>query len=107
MDEGQLTIGDLADPRNKEKPVFHGFDITADCNENLYYIISAFLKYFLKLSTVEYIYSAITSRYDTFEISKKIGLNIVWEDKAMQTSLGLKGPLRFQEGNFSAFLNKV
>jgi len=107
MDEGQLTIRDLVDPRNEEKPVFHGFDITADCNENLYYIVSALLKYFEKLATVEYIYSAITSRYDTFEICKKIGLNIVWEDKTMQTSQGLKAPLRFQEGNFSAFLHKV
>jgi transcriptional regulator with XRE-family HTH domain len=106
IDEGGLTPGDLTNPWVESKSCFHGFDITADCNENVYYIIGFLLRYFRLHQQENYIYSAITSRYDSFTQVEQMGLKIVWEDEAAQHAQNLKAVVRYQEGNFNAFLNK-
>ncbi len=105
IDEGQLTNEDFIDPTKEAVQVFHAFDITADCNENSFYILAPMLKYLNDLNPKSYIYSAITSRQDNYEVSKNLGLSIVWEDNSdNEFSTGV--PFRFQEGEFSNFLNK-
>jgi transcriptional regulator with XRE-family HTH domain len=102
IDEGQLTTKDFADPGKEHVKHYHLFDISADCNENSYYILAAMLKYFKGLIDSTYTYSVITARYDNYETSKKMGLSIVWECQSSALSTGV--PFRFQEGNFSDFL---
>jgi len=104
MDEGELSMADLANPWEGEKSNFHSFDITADCNENIHYLIGKLLKYFRDSQDGDYIYSAITSRYDSFEQVEQVGLKIIWEDRTIQLASNNEAALRFQEGNFNAFL---
>lgn len=107
IQEGDLTLSDLVDPKEVEKQVYHSFDITADCNENGHYIIGRIMKYFRDEQSGDYIYCALTSRYDSFELVKKMGLKIIWEDTTAQQAQHLKAPLRFQEGGFGKFLGKI
>jgi transcriptional regulator with XRE-family HTH domain len=102
--EGQLTENDLVDFRKEPVPVFHAFDLTADCNENMYYLIGTILRFFQEISHKNYLYSSITARYDSYEINEQIGMKIVWEDRQEQADLSLPAPPRFYEGNFEAFL---
>jgi len=99
MVEGGLTVKDLVDYKTVEKPVFHNYEMAADCNENMFYIIGAALRFFKKQSSTDYIYSALAVRPDSEEINKKLGFQMIWEDKAEQELLSLQCPPRFYEGN--------
>ena len=104
--EGQLTFNDLVDYRNEPIPVFHLVDITADCNDNIYYIVGAMFRFFRDLPNKDYIYSSITDRHDTYLINDQLGTTLVWEAKEEQAALNLLAPLRFYDGNFNAFFGK-
>ena len=106
MTKEEITIDDLVDYKNETTPVFHTYDIAADCNENLFYLIGAIFRFFRDLPTKDYIYSALTTRYDSYEINEKIGIKIVWKETEEEESPEQKKHLRFYEGNFNAFLGK-
>ena len=104
--ESQLTINDLVDYRKESCPVFHFYDITADCNENVYYLVGDFLKFFRDQPLTDYLVSSLTTRSDSYEINKQLGMNLVWEDREEQESLGTKAPPRFYTGNYKDFLGR-
>jgi hypothetical protein len=104
MEESLLTLNDIVDYENEANPVFHFVDITADCNENVFYLVGSFLKFFRDKSPVNYIVSSFTSRHDTYKINEQLGMELVWEDKKEQRRYGLKAPPRFYEGDFEVFL---
>ena len=104
--ENDLTIGDLVNYKTQSPPVFYCHSITADCNENFFVIIGAVLKFYRDTPLDEnYIYALITSRYDSYGMSKDLGVQLIWEDFEQQQKLNLKVPPRLYEGNFTAFLN--
>lgn len=102
--ESQLSIKDLANYKTQSEPIIYEYDISADCNDNIFYIVTYLFRFFNNLSGSKYIYSALTSRSDSLELAKHIGLKIIWEDKTELEKLGLEVPLRFMEGNFKDFL---
>ena len=103
--ENELTINDLVDYKNQSPPVFYCHSITADCNENFFVIIGTVLKFYRDYPLHEnYIYALITSRYDSYEMSNSLGVELIWEDFDQQQKLDLKVPPRLYEGNFSKFL---
>lgn len=102
--ENQLTIVDLVDYKKMEKPVFHGYYVTADCNENISYLLCEVIKFFRDRNFKDYIYSVITNRYDSFEIHKQIGMKIVWEDSETYREQDGSFPNRFCEGRVDYFL---
>lgn len=103
--ENEISISDLVNYKNQSQPVFYCHSITADCNENFFYIIGAVLKFFRDTSLKEnYIYALITDRYDSYDMSKDLGISLIWEDKQQQQKLDLKAPPRLYEGNFTEFL---
>jgi len=104
--EGQLTENDLVDFMKEPVPVFHAFDLTADCNENMYYLIGTILRFFQEMSHKNYLYSSLTVRHDSYEVNEQIGMKIIWEDRKEQANLDLPAPPRFYEGNFNAFLGE-
>lgn len=104
--EGQLTVNDIVDYKKEPYPVFHFYDITADCNENVYYLLGDILRFFRDLALTNYLVSSLTTRYDTYIINEQLGMELIWEDKQEQARLGLKAPPRFYKGNFDAFLDK-
>jgi len=105
--ENDLTISHFTNYKNQIPPVFYCHSITADCNENFFFIIGAVLKFY-RDSPIDksYIYAIITSRYDSYDMNKDLGVKLIWEDKGQQQKLNLKAPPRLYEGNFTAFLNK-
>ncbi len=105
--ENDLTINDLVNYKMQSPPVFYCHSITADCNENFFVIIGAVLKFYRDTPLDKnYIYALITSRHDSYEMSKGLGVNLIWEDFKQQEKLNLKVPPRLYEGNFNRFLNK-
>ncbi len=105
--ENDLTINDLVNYKDQSPPVFYCHSITADCNENFFVIIGAVLKFYRDTPLDKnYIYALITSRYDSYDMSKSLGVDLIWKDFDQQQKLNLKVPPRLYEGNFKDFLNK-
>jgi transcriptional regulator with XRE-family HTH domain len=100
----QIQVEDLVNYKNRERPVFLNFSITADCNDNIYFLAHQILKFFVDLPTEDYVFCSYTSRYDSFELNKQIGLELVWEDSVEKDALGLEYHPRFYEGNLNAYL---
>lgn len=105
MTETAIQVSDLANYKNMDKPVFFNYDITADCNDNIYYLAHTYLDFFNKLET-SYEYCSFTMRYDSFEINKQLGLQLVWEDEIQRDALGLEYHPRFYSGNFNNYFSQ-
>ncbi len=106
INEEGLSELDFIDYHKEDNPVFYAYDISADCNANLYYITGAVLRFFSELKNKKYLYASYTSRDDTYEFNKHLGTTIVWEDKIKQRELKSKAPPRLYEGNFEKFFNE-
>ena len=99
-----LNESDLVDYRNLDKPIFYSYDFSGDCNDTIYYIIAAFLRFFKEIAEKDYLFCTYSDREDGFKLNKQAGLHIVWEDKELQKALNAKYPPRFMEGNYRQFL---
>lgn len=73
--EGELTIDDLDDYRNTEQPIFHNYDMAADCNENMFYLVAAVMRFFRDFAKDNYLYSSLVVRSDTRDINKNLGFS--------------------------------
>ncbi|WP_033960036.1 transcriptional regulator [Psychroserpens jangbogonensis] len=104
IDENQLKPRDLINYKNHDNPVFYCHSITADCNENFFYIIGTVLKFYRDTPIKNYLYALLTSRYDSHLMSDQLGVKTVWKDEEAQKKYNLLDTPRLVEGNFSAFL---
>jgi transcriptional regulator with XRE-family HTH domain len=105
LEEHQLTITDLVNYKTQDSPVFYCHSITADCNENFFYIIGAALKFYRDTPLNNYLYALLTSRYDSHNMSKQLGMETVWEDNVIKEKFKLKDAPRLVEGTFENFFN--
>ncbi len=103
--ENQLTLNDFAH-LEKEKAVYHFFEVTADCNENVFYLLGSILKFFHEMDEENYIATSITTRRDSYEFNEQLGIQLVWKKKVEQANKEALSWLRFYEGNFHAFLKR-
>jgi transcriptional regulator with XRE-family HTH domain len=103
--EEDLSVLDLIDYKKEANPIFYAYDISADCNENLYYIAGGVMKFFSKLENKKYLYASYASRNDTYELNEQLGISIVLEDKTKQKELKSNALLRLYEGHFEKFFN--
>ena len=103
--EHELQPEHLVNYKHQKTPVFYCHSITADCNENFFYIIGAVLKFYRDTPLKDYIYALLTSRYDSHEMSEQLGVQQIWEDKEAQKKYGMLSAPRLMEGNFVKFLN--
>jgi len=105
--EKDITIAHFVNYKDQTPPVFYCHSITADCNDNFFFIIGAVLKFYRDTPLDKnYIYAIITSRYDSYEMNKDLGVQLIWEDVIQQENLNLKVPPRLYQGNFNEFLDK-
>ncbi len=105
--ECDLTLDDLVQSISTEEPIYYCHSITADSNENFFYIIGEVLRYYKNnLLGQDYTYALLTSRHDSYDMSKDLGVELIWEDIELQNKLNLKAPPRLYEGNFNAFLTE-
>ena len=107
MHESELTVDDLVPHRTLERPMFFGFDITANSNENYFYISSALMRFLRDKPNQNYWYCAIPFRKDNRKLSSQLGLKIVWEEEPSVNEYGIEMHRRFQEGNLRDFLQDV
>jgi hypothetical protein len=100
----QIRAEDLVNYRNRERPVFLNYDITADCNDNIFFLAHQILAFFLDLPIEDYIFCSYTSRYDSYKVNQQMKMELVWEEPVETDALGLEYHPRFYEGNLNAFL---
>lgn len=104
--ENELTVKDLIAHRKLDKPIFHGFDITADNNDNIFYITAELLRFVRDKPNQNYLFCSMPFRYDSYELNNQVGLKIIWEDEKGKNEYGLDIAPRFQEGNLNNFLSE-
>ncbi len=104
MDENQLRPQDLVNYKTQDSPVFYCHSITADCNENFFYIIGAVLKFYRDTPLKTYLYALLTSRYDSHSMSDQLGVKTVWKDELIKEKFNLIDAPRLVEGTFDEFL---
>lgn len=103
--EQDLEVKDLISHRKLDQPIFFAFDITADSNDNIYFISGELLRYVRDKPNQDYLFCSIPFRFDNLELSDQIGLKIIWEGERGKNEYGLEVFPRFQEGNFRDFLS--
>jgi len=102
LTEQDLNLSHLANYKTMDKPVFFNYDITADCNANIFYLAHEYLSFF-KPMTTPYEYCSCTMRYDSFKINEQLGMKLLWENPIQQDGLGLEYHPRFYVGNFNNY----
>lgn len=106
MTDKEFRPEDLNDPKLRDRPVFYGFDITADCNDNIYYLVGKLFRALQRIPIEDYVYCATPYRFDNFRLNKQLGLQIIWEEARKKNLHGMDIAPRFQEGNFRDFLSE-
>ena len=105
MAENDLSVNDLVFHEKLERPLFFGFDITADSNDNMFYLISQLLRFVRDKPNQNYLFCSMPLRHDSFDLNRQVGLEIIWEGEKGKNEYGLEVAPRFQEGNFQNFLS--
>lgn len=98
----EITIADLINHKTTEHPIFFNYDITADCNDNVYYLAHEYLSFFKNLPT-SYEFCSYTMRYDSYLINEQLGLDLIWKNPVQTDGLGLEYHPRFYSGNFQKY----
>jgi transcriptional regulator with XRE-family HTH domain len=106
ISNSQIKINDLVDYRTINKPIFYGYNITADSNTNAFYILGAILKFFRDASFDDYLFCTFTNRHDSALLNEHIGLKLVWEEKGKNSMIFTDNMNQFYEGNIDKFLLK-
>ena len=107
IQESDLTPKDLINYESQDIPVFYCHSITADSNENFFYIIGAILKFYRDVAPKDYLYALLTSRYDSRNMSEQLHIKTVWEDTITKDKYKLIGTPRLVEGDFKMFFNSM
>ena len=102
----ELNVDCLTNYKTQSKPILFGFDFTADCNDNIFYLLNQVLRFLRDIPNQNYLFCSITLRHDNFELNKQAGLKIIWEGKKGKNKYGLEIAPRFQEGNLKDFLSE-
>jgi len=102
--ENEITVDDLVNYKMQDLIILYGFDLTADSNDNMFYIVNHLLRFLRDLPNQNYLYCTTALRYDSYKLVDKLGLKIVWEEEKEKNNLGLESSRRFQEGDFREFL---
>ena len=107
IQESDLKPKDLVNYESQDTPVFYCHSITADSNENFFYIIGAVLKFYRDVAPKNYLYALLTSRYDSRNMSEQLYIKTVWEDTVTKNKYKLIGTPRLVEGNFKMFFRNM
>lgn len=105
ISEKDLNISHLTNYKSMDEPIFFNYDITADCNDNVFYLAHQYLSFFRELSNT-YTYCSYTMRYDSYSINEQLGLKLLWENPIQKDGLGMEYHPRFYTGNFNAFFER-
>ena len=104
LNEKDLKIDNLVNYKTQERPIFYGFDVTANCNDNIFYIVNHLFRFLRDMPQHNYLYCGTPYRYDNHELLIQFGLEKIWDELDRKTEQGLIMDSRFYEGNFKSFL---
>jgi transcriptional regulator with XRE-family HTH domain len=104
--EDVLDSNCLSSIKPDEETLFYFYNITADCNENLFYVICPLLKYFQEFKG-SYKIASYVLRPDGFDLVEQLGLKLVWEEENKELIGELEFLPRFYEGDFIEFLSRI
>ena len=107
ISENEITLTDLANYKNQDQIILYGFDITADCNDNIFYLFNQLFRFFRDLRNQNYLYCCTSLRYDSYKLITEFGLKIIWYKDKEKNNLGLEFYRHFQEGDFKKFLKRT
>lgn len=102
----EITSLDLVNYKTQEKPIFFNYDITADCNDNVFYLAHQYLSFFKNIEVKNYEFCSYTMRYDSYKLNQQLGLELLWENPIQKDSLGQEFNPRFYNGNFNSYFNQ-
>ncbi|MDT0554336.1 helix-turn-helix domain-containing protein [Urechidicola vernalis] len=102
----EIRVSDLVNPNDQKRPIFFNYDVTADCNDNIFYIVCDFLRYFRDFEK-DYLFCSYTERPDSLKLTEQVGIKVIWEDKLRMEELGIDVAPRFTEGNYKEFLSDL
>ncbi len=105
--ENNLLTSDLVNYQTQQEPIFFCHSITADCNENFFFILGALLKFHRDKAPLNSLYAVISSRYDSHEIIDQLHIHQVWEDKAAKERYNMLDVPRLVEGNLDEFFEDL
>lgn len=105
--EKDISTADLVNYKSQEYPIFFCHSITADCNENFFFILGALLKFHRDQAPKNSLYAVISSRYDSHEIIDQLHIDQIWEDKAAKERFNMLDVPRLVEGNFDEFFDDL
>lgn len=101
IQEGVLTIADLATSPDEDPLVFYFYSLYADSLANAYNLINRLLLFFKEKKFSNYLFAGITFRENKIDYLKQIGLRTIWEDKNEEDG-GHRST--FMEGDLDMFL---
>ena len=107
MSDFELKSNDLVDPDTVKVPIYLNFDITADCNDNVFYLAHNYLHFFQDKKAEDYIFCSSTMRYDSYALNEQLGLDLVWEKPIEHDQLGAAYHPRFYTGNFEDYFKDM
>ncbi len=107
MEAHELAVTDLRSYLSAENPIFFNYDITADCNDNIFFLAHQYFNFYLELPRTNYRYCAYTMRYDTYRLNEQLGLTLAWEEPVQRDGLGLEYHPRFYTGDFKEYLSSL
>ena len=107
MLENEITVADLVNHKTQDQIILYGFDITADCNDNIFYLFNQLFRFFTDLRNQNYLYCCTSLRYDSYKLITDFGLNVIWQEENEVNNLGLEFSRHFLEGDFKEFLKEA
>ena len=105
--ETNITTADLVNYKVQERPVLFCHSITADCNENFFFILGSLLKFHRDKAPKNSLYAVISSRYDSHEIIDQLHIHQVWEDEDAKSRFNMLDVPRLVEGNLDEFFDEL
>lgn len=78
MPEGELRATDLANFKTEEQPIFYGYSIYGDCNENMHYMLNPLLVFLKKHS--KHTIASLVARPDGEKLLEDLGMKVLWTD---------------------------
>jgi len=105
--EEEICEKDIVNYKNEEKPYFYSYQVTADNNHDLFYLVHELFNFFRSISNLNYTLCSVALDYDSYLLAEQIGLEIIWEDEPILDKNNFEVFPRFYKGNFMEFLNKI
>jgi transcriptional regulator with XRE-family HTH domain len=102
----QIRINDLIDYKTVKKPIFFAYNVTADSNNSVFYILGAILKFFRDAPINDYLFFTFTNRYDSTDLNERLGLKAIWKEEGIDNMVFSDNTISFFEGTFTEFLKE-